>query len=83
MNQREHVNQLVIVDVDDWSVVYVNGAKVYENHSTAISQLDQVLPDGPFELTYHGYPENAEIQIHENGVGPDKLSDLDLGDDAK
>ncbi len=54
------MNKLVIYKLNDWTVLYVNGKLVYQNHSLRDSDLAEYTPIESIDTVYvsdHLYPE--------------------------
>lgn len=75
--------KVVILQVDDWTALYIDGEKVEENHSLDITFVLEHIADGfgdtskTFKFESY-FAEPDQDKIDEGGVYyPDRLTDVD------
>lgn len=82
-NWKGYLMRVVILEVDDWTALYINGEKVEENHSLNVTfvleHIAERFGDIPGTFKFESYfAEPDQDVIDEGGVYyPDQLKDVE------
>jgi hypothetical protein len=65
-----------VYEADEWGAVYLDGAKVHENHSICPSVIADVASGAPFTMDYT-YVEDCALNdyVYDTGRFPDTLEE--------
>ena len=67
------MNNIVILCVDDWEVLYVNGQEEYQHHSVGIGHISKFCPIESIKRTW--ITGKLEDYVLDNGGFPNSLEE--------
>ncbi len=71
------INEVVVVDVIDFGIIYVNGDMAYSDGHLEIRDLERAVGKSPFTLKRREIEGPCADICYEAGITPEKLSTWD------